>query len=61
MGTAIRIRDRCGGVTVGSDPCICASPFDPAEVDTRHREAAGRARTVDGLASAAPTGGTTTE
>jgi len=46
---AVRICDRCGDITVNSEPCTCATPYDPAESHRRHRaavEAAARA-TVD--------------
>ena len=40
----IRFCDRCGDVTVDSERCICATPYDPAEVRRRHQAAVEAAR-----------------
>jgi hypothetical protein len=40
----ISICDRCGDITVDSDRCICATPYDPAEVRRRHHAAVEAAR-----------------
>jgi hypothetical protein len=43
----INICDRCGDITVDSDRCTCATPYDPAEVRRRHRAAVEAARVTD--------------
>ena len=49
----IRICDRCGDVTVDSERCICATPYDPAEIGRRHQAAVEAARvTADRRAAA---------
>ena len=40
----IRICDRCGDITVDSDRCLCATPYDPVEVRRRHHAAVEAAR-----------------
>jgi hypothetical protein len=44
----ISICDRCGDITIDSDRCICATPYDPAEVQRRHHAAIEAARTTTG-------------
>jgi hypothetical protein len=38
------ICDRCGDITVDSDRCICATPYDSAEFRRRHHAAVEAAR-----------------
>jgi len=42
----IRICDRCGDITVDSDRCVCATPYDPVEVRRRHHAAVEAARST---------------
>ena len=42
----ISICDRCGDITVDSDRCTCATPYDPVEVRRRHHAAVEAARTT---------------
>jgi hypothetical protein len=42
----VRICDRCGDVTINTESCTCATPYDPAEPGRRHRAAVEAARTA---------------
>ena len=43
---SIRICDRCGDITIDSESCTCATPYDPVEAQRRHRAAVTAARTT---------------
>jgi hypothetical protein len=40
----VRICDRCGDITVDSESCTCATPYESAEPGRRHRAAVEAAR-----------------
>jgi hypothetical protein len=35
----VRICDRCGDITINSESCTCATPYESAEPGRRHRAA----------------------
>ena len=49
----VHLCDRCGDVTVDTEPCRCATPYNPVEVRRRHRDAVTRAQAIDALVSRA--------
>ena len=49
------ICDRCGDITVDSDRCICATPYDSVELQRRHHAAVQAARTTAARTTAART------
>jgi len=40
----VRICDRCGDITINSESCTCATPYESAEPGRRHRAAVEAAR-----------------